>query len=1126
MSESRTGLRFYERVIPAISVMVLVAHLAHAATFSHVEPVRIAAGTFYNGATLHISGRVAKDSQVAVRIKGPPEHHVFNRRGKIGGLVWGGIEHVTFRNAPTFYAVYTSSSLAATATPAVRTQLQLGYEPIEAQMGVEGTKVDRRPMLGHFVDFKEREGLYRIVPGAVHLADQEQGRRVFDVAVPLPAGTPPGDLEVAVYELTGGGVLREDIEHVTLQRVGLPASLFDLAHENGLLFGLLALLVTVTTGVAVDFLGRLRRRGGSSNRGPILDVEADLRRLFMEGLFGRRQKPRSLEAVERLHSKYRLFRNLLTLNNEVLGLLADLEEESSWSSFYHPRVRMRIRALFDGTEEMVQVLNQLAGNRYFDLRNVIAGLRADVLGFIERMPDEEGASLTLKLGEVNSITASRVGGKALNLARLDCDLKLRVPEAFVVTTEAYRQFVETDGLSGKLRTILAPARPDTPEFGRLCEMAQALVRESRIPPAVEQGIRAANSALGLRPGECVAVRSSAVGEDSGLSFAGQFETFINVPEPEVPEAWKRVVESRFSPRSVFYRRAAGLAEVDTPMAVLVQRMVRARASGVLFTRRPEKLKEPVLLVTAVRGLGQEVSGGLAVADEFVVSRGPSRIVERRIPRKPERIECAEGGGVTRLSESSEEQGRASITDEEVLLIAEAGLGIERYFRCPQDIEWAIDEAGTLFILQARPLRAGKMKDVSRDVPQGAKVLLQGGEPVWPGRAVGPIHLAITPEDEERTPTGALLVVPRLMPDCVRLLPRVCGIVVEHGTVTGHAASILREFRVPSLFGVEGALDRLPGGETASLDVAARSVFAGVLWPELRGRLPVRLIGRRTTGLPELVAGKLTKLSGMSFMGTWACQSLHDVIRFTHEMAIQAMFDIGDRLLDSPVGGVRQVVSAQPVFMHIVDLGGGIRAEAASGRTVRPEDVASAPFQALWRGLSDPTFQRHAAPPLQSFGSTLDATLSSRGSRQLGSPNYACVTDSYLNLNSRQAYHFAIVDAFLSDNQNNNHISVRMKGGGGAPWQRSLRAAFVAEILRLHHFTVDVTDDLLNGWTRGLDRSAGAEEITMIGRLLSFSSLLDLWMTGEEQMKRYVAEFVEAEAKALAGPSARDYSSES
>ncbi len=250
---------------------------------------------------------------------------------------------------------------------------------------------------------------------------------------------------------------------------------------------------------------------------------------LLEGLFSLRVKPRLPEAVERLHAKYRLFRNLLTLNNEFLELLAELEEESSWSSLRHPRVRMGIRALFDGTEDMVQVLNQLTGNRYFDLRNVIGGVRTDVLGFLERMPEQEGACLTLRLGEVNSKTTGQVGGKAVNLARLECDLDMRVPDSFVVTTEAYRQFLEADGLAGKLRAVLAPARLDAPDdFRRRCDLAQGVVREAAVPPAVEDAIRAACRAFGVTAGEGFAVRSSAAGEDSELSFAGQFETLLNV----------------------------------------------------------------------------------------------------------------------------------------------------------------------------------------------------------------------------------------------------------------------------------------------------------------------------------------------------------------------------------------------------------------------------------------------------------------------------------------------------------------------------------------------------------------------------------------------------------------------
>lgn len=91
-----------------LGLVCLPVSFARASTFSAVEPVTIKAGTFYRGATLHIQGDIGEGSQVAIRIKGASEHHVFNRRGKIGGFGWGGIGHVTFHHAPSFYAVYSS----------------------------------------------------------------------------------------------------------------------------------------------------------------------------------------------------------------------------------------------------------------------------------------------------------------------------------------------------------------------------------------------------------------------------------------------------------------------------------------------------------------------------------------------------------------------------------------------------------------------------------------------------------------------------------------------------------------------------------------------------------------------------------------------------------------------------------------------------------------------------------------------------------------------------------------------------------------------------------------------------------------------------------------------------------
>ncbi len=1086
------------------------------ADFATIEPALISAGSFYSGATIRVRGSVDEHSQVAIRVIGPPEHHVFNRRDKIAGLVWGGVEHVTFEHAPSLYAVYTSAALGVVARPELRSRLHLGYETLEPRMEVKGTRVDKMLMIDQFVRLKQSEGLYRVSPGAVSLADAEEGRRAFETALPVPATASAGEIEVAVFEFRDGMVASEVTRRVTLQRVGMPATLHHLAHQHAVLFGLLAVLALVATGAGVDLIGS---RGRARRPHPAVVMVVGLAREVDEALLSARRRPRSPEAVERMRAKYRTFRHLLALNNELLEHLSELEEESSWTSFRHARVRMGIRALFDGTADMVGVLNELTGRRYFDLANVVASIRADVWKFLEKAADPEDLRFALHLREIGSANAGQVGDKAVALARIECDLRLRVPGSFVVTVEAYREFLEAGGLATQLRTLLAPARFDAPDdFRRRCEMAQDLVRGAPIPPPVVEAILRAHRTSEIPEGEGLAVRSSAAGEGSELSFAGQFETFLNVLPPELPEAWRKVVVSRFAPRAVFYRKAAGLADVDTPMAVLVQRMVGARASGVLFTRRPDRPREPVMIVTAAPGLGPAVSVGTAEADQYLVSRdAPHRVLERQAGRKTVRLAAAPGGGLARIALAEEEQRRPPLGDEEVAGLAAAALAIERYFDAPQDVEWAYDQAGRLFVLQARPLRAERPEAARREAPRDARPILRGGEPVWPGRAVGPVHLARTPQEEDRTPTGALLVLPQILPDCVRLFPRVCGIVVERGAVTGHAASVLREFRMPSLFGVAGALEALAPGQVASLDVAGRAVYAGALWPELQGTLPVPLIGRGTMGLPEILAGKITKLSGTAFMGTWACQSLHDVIRFAHEMAIQSMFDIGDRLLQSSIGGVKRLDCPPPLYVHVLDLGGGLAPDAAAKGTLAPAEVVSAPFQGLWRGLSDARFEPQRAERGGPFGSVLATTMVTSGSRELGAPNYACVTDCYLNLSSRQAYHFAVVDAFLSDSQNENHVSLRLRGGGAAPRQRGLRAEFAAEVLRRHHFSVSVRGDLMTGWSRGIDRATGAEQLAMIGHLLRYLSRLDMWMTEEGHVKRHLDLFEQTQAEVGSAP---------
>ena len=1096
-----------------IAAVVCLACPARAQEAWSVAPSRIVAGTFYAGASITVAGDVAAGSNVAVRILGPLEHRVFNRRDKIAGFIWGGIEHVTFHHAPTLYAAYTSAALPLVAGPDVRQQLQLGYDALEPSIDVEGTLASKSLMVENLVRLKEREGLYRVASGFVHLEDLRDGRHRFSAAIPIPDGATPGEMAVSVFELSNGRVIRSETVGVVLVRTGMPAFLYGLAHRSATIFGFMTALVMLVTGLTTVVLGDLRH---PDRRRRLIVMARVSARAVRDVLPGLPKRARSPEEVASLRAKYGVFRRLLNVNNEVLGMLAELEEESSWASYRHPRVRMRIRALFDATGDMVDLLNTLSGNRFFDLSNVVASIRRDVTETLDAVIDEPCCPLTLNEEDISQRTGALVGGKALNLARLSHDLRIQVPPFFVVTIEAYRQFLEHHGLADQLRMVLAPARLDAADdLRRRCELAQSLVEEAEVPAAIAAAIRDTCRSLGLEPGEGVAVRSSAVGEDSELSFAGQFESLLNVPEADVVSAWKQVVRSRFSTRAFFYRRAAGLAEVDTPMAVVVQRMVRARASGVLFTRRPDQPKSPEMLLSAVAGLGIEVSTGVAAADELVVPRPPRRILDRRIAPKPHRLAMAAGGGVVAEPSADHAAEQCAVTDDEAMRLAKTALGIERNFGGPQDIEWAIDAVGDVAVLQTRPLRV-EQRSSAQAVPVVAP-LLAGGQTVWPGRAVGPVHVMCGHAGTDTIPTGSILVGPQFLPDCVNLLPNACGVIAEHGTLTGHAASIIREFRVPCLFGVADALATLEEGQSVSLDAASGKVFAGVLWPELRGHLPVSLQGRRAVGLPRVLAGRLTTLNGSVFMSSWTCQSLHDVIRFAHEMAIQQMFGIGDELAGAATGGVRRLETEAPVYVHVLDLGGGVSADAADTRTVTPDQVVSLPFRGLWRGLTDESYQ----PPLPEAPASAFAAVVMRTSldvtRALDAPNYACVTEHYLNLNSRQAYHFAVVDAFLSDQENSNHISLRMKGGGAAPWQRALRTEFMADVLRQHQFNARAQGDLLNAWRRGVDVESGMEQLAVIGRLLRFSAQLDLRLASEADARRAVELFVEAEAGRRARP---------
>jgi pyruvate,water dikinase len=293
-----------------------------------------------------------------------------------------------------------------------------------------------------------------------------------------------------------------------------------------------------------------------------------------------------------------------------------------------------------------------------------------------------------------------LGGKGANLAEL-ISAGLPVPPGFCITTVAYEMIAS----EAKLEAILdAYATGSENNSKHLAEMARNCLLGASIPEKVIQVITDAYRVLGAGKPIPVAVRSSATAEDLPFaSFAGQQETYLNIVGIEaVLDAVQRCWASLWTDRAVSYRASLGIDQHTVRLAVVVQCMIESSVSGVLFTAHPLTGKRRQAVIDANPGLGEAVVSGATNPDHFVVNTATTEIVERHLGDKRVTIRGTEGGGITR-TETSANQDQACLSDEQIRALAALGAQVEARDGVSQDIEWAIDPLGKLWLVQSRPI---------------------------------------------------------------------------------------------------------------------------------------------------------------------------------------------------------------------------------------------------------------------------------------------------------------------------------------------------------------------------------------------------------------------------------------
>jgi pyruvate,water dikinase len=321
--------------------------------------------------------------------------------------------------------------------------------------------------------------------------------------------------------------------------------------------------------------------------------------------------------------------------------------------------------------------------------------------------------------------------------------------------------------------------------------------------------------------------------------------------------------------------------------------------------------------------------------------------------------------------------------------------------------------------------------------------------------------------------------------------------------------------------LSGALEALNEGQWVVLDAEEGWVreAPSQAWSQLEAeslRAPKRR--RRHSGpsapafsrLAELVLPlNLTDSYGPTFSAL-ECRSVHDLIRFVHEMGILAMFDLGDSALEA-AGSLPRYLEGHPLHFLILDLGGGLAPGLGKRRALSIDHLRCQPLRAVCRGMTEPGLRWRCPPPHANLSGMASRSLLDAGSaRPVGGFNYALISRDYLNLNARVDFHFAMIDAVCGPSPGANTIYFRFKGGGTAREQRERRALLVSEILKAQGFFTDHHGDLVTAVWQGMPLAQGVQCLELLGRLMGFTRLLDAAMTDEQAVERAARAFMEGD----------------
>jgi pyruvate,water dikinase len=411
----------------------------------------------------------------------------------------------------------------------------------------------------------------------------------------------------------------------------------------------------------------------------------------------------------------------------------------------------------------------------------------------------------------------------------------------------------------------------------------------------------------------------------------------------------------------------------------------------------------------------------------------------------------------------------------------------------------------LVILQSRALPGIAGTAHASPLPEGVRLLLEGGVTASPGVGAGELFRARHTADMPHFPTGAVLLVEQAHARWAPLLNRASAVLSERGGAAGHLASVAREYGLPALFGIRDAARFLADGAMLTVDADSHRVLAGRVEEALTPKRAPRavFVGSPVYRLLERAAEHIVPLTLLDpespAFAPKFCQTLHDIIRFCHQKSVEEMFRVDETLFSGPCG--KQLVYRGGRLQYfVVNIGSGF-CSAVNGRHVGLEDICCPPMRALWQGMIAVPW---AGPPETGTRGFLALVAESAGNPELEVSraatrmvrNYFMVDREYCRLQAGFGYHFCTVEALAGEREQENYVNFHCAGGAAALASRILRVQALAEVLGENGFSVKIRGDVLSARVEELSASEALKRLGILGYLIIHTRQTDAILHGE------------------------------